>query len=291
MNAQTNQKRLIEIREIPANGLTFRCRLCGMENQGEPVIFLHGFPETSHLWERILCSFANAGYRCLAFDQRGYSLGARPKEIDCYDINVIASDAIAIADGLGWQNFHLVGHDWGAACGWTILQLHPQRVVSWSALSIPHLKAFEIAKTSDPDQKKRSWYMSFFQIPLLPETILGWVVSGERPSLWKFSSDEEISDYLTVFREFEGRRATLNWYRANNTLAGSYGEVFVPSLLLWGNQDPVVGRAGVEMTKQYMKGEYSLIELEAGHALVQEQFHQVSQALLDHVQKHPIGFS
>lgn len=153
MNGETQQKRPIEIQKIPANGLTFRCRLCGMENQGEPVIFLHGFPETSHLWERILRSFADAGYRCLAFDQRGYSPGARPEGIDRYRINAIASDAIALADGLGWPKFHLVGHDWGSGCGWTIAQLYPERVASWSALSIPHLGAFETAKKTIPTRK------------------------------------------------------------------------------------------------------------------------------------------
>lgn len=289
MNGETHQKRPIEIREIPANGLTFRCRLCGMENQGEPVIFLHGFPETSHLWERILRSFADEGYRCLAFDQRGYSPGARPEGIDRYRIDAIASDAIALADGLGWQKFHLVGHDWGAGCGWTIVQLYPERVGSWSALSIPHMGAFATAKKTDPDQMKRSWYMTFFQLPFLPETALGMAFTGSQPSLWKSSSPEEIKDYLTVFREFQGRRATIDWYRANNTLPVSYGDVFVPTLLLWGNQDPFVGRAGIEMTGQYMKGEYSLIELDAGHSLVQDQFDRVNQALLNHVQKHPLN--
>ncbi len=289
MNGEIDRERPIEIRELPANGFTFRCRLCGMENSGESVIFLHGFPETSHLWERILRSFADAGYRCLAFDQRGYSPGARPEGIHHYRIDSIASDAIALADELGWPKFHLVGHDWGSGCGWTIVQLAPERVASWSALSIPHLAAFETAKKTDPDQKKRSWYMTFFQIPLLPETLMRVAVAGKRPSLWKSSSDAEIADYLRVFRDFKGNRATINWYRANNRFPISYGNVFVPTILLWGNQDPFVGRAGVEMTRQYMKGEYVLIELDAGHSLVQEQFDRVNRSLLDHVRKHSLN--
>lgn len=288
MEIKTEQESQIEIKELQANGMTFRCRVCGLENSGEPVILLHGFPETSHMWEGVLISLASRGYRCLAPDQRGYSPGARPKDIKSYRINEIASDVVALADAVGFQKFHLVGHDWGSGCGWTVVELYPERVNSWSALSIPHVAAFSIAKKTDPDQKKRSWYMDFFQIPVLPETFFGFLVTGNPRSLWKLSSDEGVADYLSVFREFDGRRSTINWYRANKDFPIQYGNVSLPTILIWGNQDPAVGRAGVEMTKQYMKGEYSMLELDAGHALVQEKFERVNQEILNHIQQHPI---
>lgn len=288
MEIKTEQEPQIEIRELQANGMTFRCRVCGLENSGEPVILLHGFPETSYMWEGVLISLASRGYRCLAPDQRGYSPGARPKDIKSYRINEIASDVVALADAVGFQKFHLVGHDWGSGCGWTVVELYPERVNSWSALSIPHVAAFSIAKKTDPDQKKRSWYMDFFQIPVIPETFFGFVVTGTPRSLWKLSSDEQVADYLSVFKEFDGRRATINWYRANKDFPIQYGNVSLPTILIWGNQDPAVGRAGVEITKQYMKGEYSLIELDAGHALVQEKFERVNHEILNHIQRHPI---
>lgn len=288
MESKTSQESQIEIRELKANGMTFRCRICGLENNGEPVILLHGFPETSHMWEGVLISLASKGYKCLAPDQRGYSPGARPKDIKSYRINEIASDVVAIADAVGFQKFHLVGHDWGSGCGWTVVELYPERVNSWSALSVPHMAAFSTAKKTDTDQKKRSWYMEFFQIPVIPETFFGFAVTGNHPSLWKLSSDEEVADYLTVFREFDGRRATINWYRANKKLPVQYGNVSLPTILIWGNQDTVIGRAGVEMTKQYMKGEYSMLELDAGHTLVQEKFERINHEILNHIQRHPI---
>lgn len=288
MESQTSQNAQVKIQELSANGMTFRCRVCGLENSGEPVILLHGFPETSHLWEGILTALASRGYRCLAADQRGYSPKARPKEIASYRIDRIASDAIALADTLGFQKFHLVGHDWGAGCGWTVVQLYPDRVNSWAALSIPHMAAFDTAKKTDPDQKRRSWYMGFFQIPVIPETAFGLAVAGKGGSLWKSSSPEEVADYLAVFKTYSGRNATINWYRANKDLPVQYSDVFLPTLFIWGNRDPVIGRAGVNLTRQYMKGEYSLLELDAGHALVQEKAEQVKQAILDHIQTHPI---
>lgn len=289
MSAPTNVNYPIKIQNITVRGMTFRCRLCGLENTGEPIIFLHGFPETSHLWEGMMQYFASEGYQCLAPDQRGYSAEARPKEISAYGIDQIAADAIALADNLGWQKFHLVGHDWGAGCGWTIVQLYPERVQSWSALSIPHLAAFETAKKDDPDQKKRSSYMGFFQTPLLPEIFFGVALSGKKPSLWKDSSTAEIEDYLKVFSTFAGRKAALNWYRANHVFSVTYGDVFIPAIFIWGNQDPVVGKAGVDLTPQYMKGDYQLINLNAGHALVQEKFTEVKQALFEHIHRNAIA--
>ncbi|MDZ8054154.1 MAG: alpha/beta fold hydrolase [Aulosira sp. ZfuVER01] len=288
MESKTDKEYQIEIEELQVKGMTFRCRICGLENSGEPVILLHGFPETSQMWEGILIALASQGYRCLAPDQRGYSPGARPKDVKSYRINEIASDIVALADAVGFQKFHLVGHDWGAGCGWTVVQLYPERVNSWAALSIPHMAAFATARRTDTDQKKRSWYINFFQTSIIPETVLGFAASGKRPLLWKFSSDREVADYLTVFKEFNARQATINWYRANKELPIQYGDVFQPSILIWGNQDIAVGRAGVEMTKQYMKGEYSLIELDAGHTLVQEQFARVKDEILNHIQRHPI---
>jgi pimeloyl-ACP methyl ester carboxylesterase len=283
----TDGESQIEIRDLQANGMTFRCRVCGLENSGEPVILLHGFPETSHMWEKILISLASRGYRCLAPDQRGYSPGARPTDIKSYRIDAIASDAIALANAVGFQKFHLVAHDWGAGCGWTIVQIYPERVNSWTALSIPHMAAFEWAKKNDKDQRDKSWYMSFFQIPLVPEVLLGFAVGGKRPSLWQFSSEAEVADYLTVFGEFAGRKATIDWYRANKELPVQYGDVSLPTVLIWGNKDIAIGRAGIERTKQYMKGDYSLIELDAGHTLVQEQFERVDREILNHIQRYP----
>jgi pimeloyl-ACP methyl ester carboxylesterase len=126
-----------EIKELTANNMIFRCRVCGMENSGEPVILMHGFPESSNMWEPMLVLLASKGYRCLAPDLRGYSAGARPKDVNSYRIDKIASDVIALADSVGFQKIQLVGHDWGAGCGWTIVEQYPDRVNSWSALSIP----------------------------------------------------------------------------------------------------------------------------------------------------------
>jgi pimeloyl-ACP methyl ester carboxylesterase len=109
----------ITVRDIEANGWRFHCREAG--GSGEPVILLHGFPETSRMWEPLMVTLAAEGYRCVAPDQRGYSPGARPQEADAYRYADLAADVLELARVLGFQRFHLVGHDWGAAAGWAVL--------------------------------------------------------------------------------------------------------------------------------------------------------------------------
>jgi surfactin synthase thioesterase subunit len=152
------------------------------------------------------------------------------------------------------------------------------------------MKAFDIAKKTDHEQIGKSWYMSFFQAPFIPELAFGLAVSvdGLPAKLWNYSSEEEVNAYVSIFKEPDAREAIINWYRANRELSISYGDVSIPTILIWGNKDIAVARAGIEMTKNYMKGEYKMIELDAGHTLIQEAFPQVSLEILNHIQNYPI---
>jgi pimeloyl-ACP methyl ester carboxylesterase len=292
MTNTSGQELRIEIEEITTNGMTFHCRTCGMKNSGEPVILMHGFPETSHMWQGLMMLLASKGYRCLAPDLRGYSPGARPKDIKSYGIDKIAADIIQLADSVGFEKIHTIGHDWGAGCGWTVVELAPNLVNSWSALSVPHMQAWDVARKTDPDQKKKGRYMKLFQLPLLPELGFGIVlgIKGLPDTLYKHSSPGEVKEYMRVLNTKDAREAAFNWYRANKELLIPYHNVSIPTLLIWGNEDIAFGRAGIEATQKYMmKGKYELLELNAGHTLIQEKFDEVSTAILGHLQKYPIA--
>jgi pimeloyl-ACP methyl ester carboxylesterase len=291
MNSNFDPAPEIKIEEISANCMTFHCRTCGMENSGEPVILMHGFPETSHMWHRLMMLLASKGYRCLAPDLRGYSPGARPKDMKSYGIDKIASDIIQLADSVGFKKIHLIGHDWGAGCGWTVVELAPNLVNSWSALSVPHMEAWDTARKTDKDQKNKGWYMKLFQLPFLPEFGFGIVlgINGLPDKLYKHSSLGEVNEYVRVLKTKDAREAAFNWYRANKELLIRYHDVSIPTLLIWGNEDIAFGRSGIEATKNYIKGDYELLELKAGHTLIQEKFQEVSAAILEHLQKYPIA--
>lgn len=283
MTPEVERLSAVVLQNIAANRMVFRCRTCGLENDGEPVILLHGFPESSAMWARTIEVLAEKGYRCVAPDQRGYSPGARPRDKWDYTMDQVASDVITLADALGFERFHLVGHDWGAGCGWTVAQLFPERLLSWTALSLPHMAAFGKAIRTVPDQKRKSWYMAFFQLPVLPELVLGWWALEK---VWRHAGTEEREDYRTLFKPYGARRAILNWYRAVRRRTVTYGEVSVPTLFIWGNRDPAIGRAGAEDTRRFMKGEYTFVELDAGHWLPREDFDGVMGPLQEHLRAH-----
>ncbi|MBM4268330.1 MAG: alpha/beta hydrolase [Deltaproteobacteria bacterium] len=133
---------------IEASGFVFDARATGPES-GELVLLLHGFPQSSLEWEAQLEALGRAGYRAVAPDQRGYSRDARPVEVEAYWQDLLAADAIAIADALGARRFHVVGHDWGAAIAWQVAMLVPERIVSLTAVSVPHPNAFANALAGD----------------------------------------------------------------------------------------------------------------------------------------------
>lgn len=277
----------ITTREIAANGFTFHCRECGPEG-GEPVILLHGFPESSRMWTPLLPVLAEAGYRVLAPDQRGYSPGARPEGIDNYRYANLASDVTALADAVGFERFHLVGHDWGAGAGWAVVARSPERIVSWAALSVPHVAAFGRAIREDEDQAKRSTYITFFQQPGVAEAALSANDFEGLKNVWSASSEEEKADYLALFSQPGALTAALNWYRGSRGIDPDdpevqFGDVTTPTLLVWGNQDQAIGRKGVEDAAAYMKGPYKFVELDAGHWLIQEKPSEVIAEVTGHL--------
>lgn len=285
---------VVRIVDIEANGMIFTCRIAGDKSTGKPVILLHGFPETSHMWIGLMKKLVNEGYYCIAPNQRGYSEGARPKKVKDYELKFLAEDIVAIADQQDFGQFHLIGHDWGSAVGWGILALAPDRVKSWSALSVPHVEAFSEAIRFDKEQKKMSKYIGFFQLRGIPEWLLLSGKSKRLRKIWKKCSPEQLEDYLSVLGNKKGLRASLHWYRGNYKRLkkgkGEFtlGKVSLPTLLIWGNKDLAVGRKCIELTKPLMTGPYKLVELDAGHWLIQEEFDKVSKEILEHLNQNPL---
>jgi pimeloyl-ACP methyl ester carboxylesterase len=275
---------------IPVGDQEFRARIAG--TSGDGVILLHGFPVTSAMWEPLLASAASAGYRAVAFDQRGYSPGARPEGAERYAAPELIADVLAVADRVGFERFHLVGHDWGSAVGWGVVLQKPERVVSWSGLSIPHPAAFLAAVEGDPDQRQRSAYFRFFSTPYVPEVFFTFNRHAVmRSDVYAPMAPAQRDEYLRVFAEPGALTAALNWYRAialsRQANAGISPEVQRPTLFLWGTSDPAVGRSSVEAQRKFMKGPYREVELDAGHWLMEEQGPRVIEEVLAHWSAHP----
>lgn len=274
--------------EVRYSEMTFNVRMTGPET-GVPVILLHGWPETSHMWLPLMDTLAAQGYRCVAPDQRGFSPQARPMDVNAYSIDLLTRDVVALADAMGFERFHLIGHDWGAAIGWAVVARHPERIRSWTAMSVPHVQAFADAIRHDPQQRRMSRYMGWFQWRGLAEWFLLRSDAKVLRSTWRKSSPAQVTEYLRVLGTKEAIRASLNYYRANYRMlkrgdeVRQFGDIAVPTLMLWGRRDFALGRTGIEATATYMKGPYRLVELDATHWLVQEAGTACANEVLQHL--------
>ena len=273
----------IEQTAMNVGAYTYDVRLAG---DGDPlVILLHGFPETSHMWLPLLEHLAANGYTALAPDLRGYSPGARPPGAEHYAHAAMAPDILAMADALGRERFHLVGHDHGAGLGWYMAARHADRLISWTALSVPHIDAFGQAIAHDPEQRKRSEYMDFFRQVGTAEEALSANDFAALRNVWSESGPAEVEEYLRVLRQPGALTGALNWYRGGLTVAREpIGPVSVPTLMIWGNRDQAIGRPGVTATPPLMDGPYRLVELDAGHWLIQEAEAAVLRETLAHLE-------
>ncbi|HMB62968.1 MAG TPA: alpha/beta hydrolase [Eudoraea sp.] len=278
-------------KQIKCGRLTFDCLVAGRESD-ELVIFLHGFPETSYMWQDLITEVSKLGFFCVAPNLRGYSKGAIPKGKKYYTLDLLANDVIEIARFFGQDKFHLTGHDWGAAIGWKVVHDNPNALLSWAGLSVPHLQAFGEAIFTDRQQGRMSRYIKSFQMSYLPEWNLRKNDFALFKKLWKHSCEDEIENYLAAFRHPGTLTAALNYYRANyNYLKMAakkqiLGDIHTPSLFIWGNKDMAVGSVAVENGHEFMKNDYVFLELDTGHWLVQTKYADIKSALCEHLLKY-----
>ncbi|MCR9095230.1 MAG: alpha/beta fold hydrolase [bacterium] len=270
---------------IPARGMEFRARVAGLDGDGPALVLLHGFPETSIMWQPLLRRAAEAGFRVVAFDQRGYSPGARPGAISDYAVPVLVDDVMAVADAVGFDRFHLVGHDWGSIVGWAATGTRPDRVLSWASLSIPHPGAIP-----EPDVAPSvPTYIKVFRVPGLAETLLG--AAGRRMLhrvAWQTMTDEHHDEYDAVFSEPGALTAALNWYRAlapEGPPGGDLPPVSQPVLYVYGKRDiaAFVNERVQARLRDYVEGPFEHVALDAGHWLIQDEEAVIVDAVMAHL--------
>ncbi|HET6793817.1 MAG TPA: alpha/beta fold hydrolase [Acidimicrobiales bacterium] len=274
----------LEVRplEIEAGGMTFTGLEAG--GRGELVILLHGFPQDSTSWEHQLSALATAGYHAVAFDQRGYSPGARPPGASAYRLDSLVEDVMAVAEELHADRFHLVGHDWGGVVAWAVAARFPDTVASLTVLSTPHPRAYTRSVVRST-QLIRSGYVGLFALPVVPEVVLG---AGRgfllRRALTRSGLPGPAADRYVGHLGTRGLSAALNWYRAAGSALGGVDEVKVPTAYLWGDRDFALGPTAARDTGRFVSGPYRFEVMEgAGHWLPETRADEVTRHILDHV--------
>jgi pimeloyl-ACP methyl ester carboxylesterase len=267
------------------DGLTFDYDDHG--GDGEPVVLLHGFPQTRTSWHLIAPALSAAGYRVLAPDQRGYSPGARPRRRRDYALDKLVADVIALADRAGLGRFHVVGHDWGGAVAWGLGATHPERLASLTSLSTPHVRAMAGSFVRST-QALRSWYMLAFQLPFLPERL---TTTGDRfrASLVDSGLPEAQADESVALMRSGAARGTIGWYRAIPFSPPALAaKVSVPTMYVYGTEDFALGRKAADLTGRYVTGPYRYEVLEGVGHWIPEAADKLNPLLLSHLQAHPL---
>jgi pimeloyl-ACP methyl ester carboxylesterase len=233
---------------LQANGLRFEALADGPAN-GLPVLLLHGFPESAQAWHQVAPALAAAGWQVLAPNQRGYGGSDKPPGVDAYRLDLLAGDALGLADAMGWQSFSVVGHDWGGVVAWHLATLAPQRLRRLVVLNAPHAGTLGPYARRHPVQWLRSWYMGAFQLPVLPETLLrahgcallrrSLVATSRRGTFTPGQLDRWALDWQRP----GALTAMLAWYRAlPRQQPTPRTPIGVPTTVVWGERDRFLDR-------------------------------------------------
>ena len=268
-----------ELGRLDAVGRVFDVRAWGPAD-GRLVLLLHGFPQDGRVWAGLARALARDGYRCVAPDLRGYSPGARPRDVQAYRQAEVASDVPALVQALGARTADLVAHDWGAAMAWQAAARHPETVRSLVALSVPHPLATAEA-LADPDQRARVEYIRWIRRhPDAADLLLADDAARLR-GFFAGAAERgvDVEQWVDALRDRDRLDAALRWYRAAGPDAVvGLGEVRCPVVHLWSTEDPALGRTGALATARHVTGPYRFVELDGASHWIAEEVPDVLEA-------------
>jgi pimeloyl-ACP methyl ester carboxylesterase len=288
---------VISSRTIEANGLTFAIDECG---EGPDVaLCLHGFPESRLSWRYQLPLLAEKGWRAVAPDLRGYGGSSRPAGKAAYQIDRLVEDVSALFAALGAETESagrpagrklLLAHDWGAIIAWIVAMRRTVALDGLVIMNVPHPAVFQRTLNTLWSQRKKSWYVLFFQIPWLPEAILR---ADHARGIGKAFTDSAVNKdrfppgIVDQYRDSAllpgALTAMINYYRANfpDVLKEKVAVIEVPTLMVWGEQDVAIDIANTE-GYEGLVNDFTLVRLpNSSHWVQQDTPDEVNAALAE----------
>jgi pimeloyl-ACP methyl ester carboxylesterase len=267
---------IFEHHTVEINRLNHHFVTCG---EGPAVLFCHGFPDLWRTWRHQMAAVANAGFRAIAPDLRGFGQTDGPEDPASYTVVDVIGDLVGILDHLGIDQAVIVGHDLGANVSWAAPLLRPDRFIAIASLSVPYLPRLstslpEALRTHGPVDSYLLYFLepgrADVELDADPDTFIrsifycnsGSLPAGEVPnmrvgltgrlidSLQKpdgelpWFDDEEAGIYTESFRK-TGFTGALNWYRSLHRgweLLSAWADhpPQVPALYLYGDRDIVL---------------------------------------------------
>jgi epoxide hydrolase 4 len=276
----------IDHRRIAANGLRFHVALAGPQD-GPLVILLHGFPEFWYGWRHQADALAEAGYRVAMPDQRGYGDSDKPQGLRHYVLDTLVDDVIALAAALGGSRFAVVGHDWGGMVAWQLAGREPAGLAGAAILNAPHPATFASFAMTHPLQAMRSAYVPLFQLPWLPELLLGArdhaalslaLTGTSRPGTF---DEAALARYRTAWSTEGALTCMLDWYRAMPLARASAARIRVPVRIIWGDRDAALEKGLAEAGAARCEHAQVLHIRDASHWVHHEEAAVVNAELVD----------
>ena len=311
-------------RLIKTNGIELAVYEMGPSN-GVPVVLCHGFPELAYSWRYQLPALAEAGYRVIAPDQRGYGGSSRPQAVESYDIVHLTGDLAGLLDALSIERAIFAGHDWGGLVVWQMPLWHPTRVAGIIGVNTPFLPRPPV----DPIQAMRNaygdnMYIVFFQKPEVADAILAKDVArsfrffmrksgiraidyaklpkqarnlelvralGEDESGWSgelLLNPQDLKVFVDTY-ERTGFTGGINWYR-NFTRNWQLSEkltqkIDVPALMIMAEDDVVLSPAMADGMERYVPALEKVLITGCGHWTQQEAPQRTNSAMLEWLQR------
>ena len=246
-----------EVRQMDVNGVSLH-----VEDQGSgpPVVLLHGWPDSTHLWRNQVPFLVDHGFRAIAYDQRGFGRSDKPQEVEAYAVQTLIGDVVAVLDALDLGRVHLVGHDWGAFVAWLTASLHPDRVDRLVVLSVPHPSTPRSVR-----QREMSWYQLFFQFEEVAES---WLQHDDWALLRELTrGDGDVDRYVEDLSRPGALTASLNWYRSIMAPRPPgppppFPLVQAPTLGIWSTADHFLDGARMEASAAFVDGPWRYEQLE-----------------------------
>ena len=287
-------------------GVTLTVRTGGPA-EAEPIILLHGFPESHRTW-RAVAPDLSRDFFVVAPDQRGFAGSDKPEGVEAYKTDAIVEDLLALADALDLKRFTLVGHDWGGAVAWLAALRHPDRIARLVIVNSPHPLIFQKSLIDDPAQREASQYIRAFRNPLMEKGIEAMGLDaffdrtfGSHADLSKIAPEEREA-YLAEWRQEGALTAMLNWYRASEIVVPEPGEsahapvwthlpfphVKVPTLVVWGMRDKALLPVQLEGLHDVVDDLRLVTVAEAGHFLPWEKPAPLIAAIRDFIAETPL---
>lgn len=252
------------------------------------VVLLHGHPDFWYGWRDQLGPLVDAGFRVVVPDQRGCNLSDAPDDIDSYRVSELVTDVRELIHSESRESAHVVGHDFGGFVAWNLALRRPSIVDRLAICNVPHPTVYRDAVRSSLRQIARSWYVWFYQVPRLPEWILGrndaanMVAALEKTSNSGTFDEETIRRYRAAWSH-TGIRSRIHWYRGfRRSERPPRDTVAQPTLICWGEDDIALRPSLADESLDYCENGQLRLYPDASHWVHLERA-DVTEALVRHL--------